>query len=336
MHEYFKSTMKPKRKTMSQDKAQENSQQETSQNPSSPTGRRSHGNKQSKQKSSEKQDSSAQASVTRSKTHKNKQTNVQGSLTDDQNEEKQETTQVDFTEEGEDVCMTVHLSAQDEHKFMDENSSSDEEEDYNDSSLNNNNKNATAESSSEDDEQQDSLSEQEFSQESGEIQDQEEDEFSRYKSPRKEKKQKRKSLMTTFKKMQEIVSKKGYIDAKSPEKLTRDVNIKDSEPNRFNYRAPKCRTGRGDRDQQTTRCKAGKSNHLLERGDLAESPSEVTIYRNAVKNKIGHRRASLSSEDQEIKFNYNAHTITEQDDIDEYSPPNRFIAEICRHYENKQ
>ena len=255
----------------------------------------------------------------------------------------QRNSSIRFQEDGQEMLLDVHANER-AGEFGGE--SSDDEIDFNSSQASNTNASATAseiEGSSEDNSSQSSSSSD------GEIESNAEK--SAEEPPRKQAKkaiEKRSSVGETLQQVRQLVDKKGYIDAKSLEALASKLEGQENRSMRnlgvkVNP-APKRRAGGGDRETTPVRGGSGsyhkKTKSKVHFRDepvkdklIHEADSDVTIYRNAVKNKIQSKRASSSSDDlslNELTGELNLFD-TEQENL-----PNAFIAEIRSHYQEQK
>ena len=89
--------------------------------------------------------------------------------------------------------------------------------------------------------------------------------------------------------MQSIINKKGYINARELQNLTKglDARNKIEIPEKFVIAKPKRKVGGGDRE--------------ITKGKVTEDQASIiSIYRQAVKNRIDKRNSSLSEEGELI------------------------------------
>ena len=257
-----------------------------------------------------------------------------------------------FQEDGQEMQFVVHA-----HESRGDFGDTSHDETYLGSQVSNTNASATASdsdlnsdrSSDEEDSASDSHSE-------GEIDSDSESE-QKVKSTRASTPGRRTSAVgEALHKVQRIVSKKGYIEAKTLEQLTGDLDIGAPPAARYlgtkTQSKPKRSSGAGDRE--ATGRPSGKSAATGRTGKIKmhfdkptrqvnwadpEAESDITVYKNAVRNKINHYRSSSSSDDLNVHdfrqmTNTNQHSI--EMDVEQSNMPSQFISEIRRHYEQQQ
>ena len=156
-----------------------------------------------------------------------------------------------------------------------------------------------------------------------------EDEARYRKLKSKSKKKKRHSVEDTLNKVQCIISKKGYVDADTMEKLTRRMNDRAEDK-------PKKYAGGGDRTPPSKR----KGKVQFTSPTLMKSPSDMTVYEQAVRmkdvNNVNHKRPSTSSEDD---IDMDCFDSSDEMDYLEHNShqlmTDNFIADMKRHYQEE-
>ena len=151
----------------------------------------------------------------------------------------------------------------------------------------------------------------------------------------------------TFETIQKIVSEKGYVDANALNRLTKRMNKQPQDtcdkPQPSTSRVlkpenkPKRNAGGGDREGKI-KASSIRKDITYTHGDLGNSPSEVTIYRKAVKDKKkeSDKRFSSSSEEMEIDAVDYDGVQTGCHSDDNLSMAHSFIAEMRRSYEENR
>ena len=151
----------------------------------------------------------------------------------------------------------------------------------------------------------------------------------------------------TFETIQKIVSEKGYVDADALNRLTKRMNKQPQDtrdkpqPSTSRVLKPenklKRNAGGGDREGKI-KASSIRKDITYTHGDLGNSPSEVTIYRKAVKDKKkeSDKRFSSSSEEMEIDAVDYDGVQTGCHSDDNLSMAHSFIAEMRRSYEENR
>ena len=131
--------------------------------------------------------------------------------------------------------------------------------------------------------------------------------------------------------MQKIIQKKGFVDAEAMNKLKRKMQHNDFEP------PAKCKVGGGDREfmRRHSHAKRGRVK-FLSPIKCALSPSEITIYDQAVKLKSSLKRPSTSSEDEDMDWMDLGEDMDGVEEVLVQSPQimaDDFIADMKKHYD---
>ena len=149
-------------------------------------------------------------------------------------------------------------------------------------------------------------------------------------------KRKKRLYEETFQKMQKIISKKGYVDADAMRKLMKKLNQDDTT-------SAKQHVGGGDREE-TVYGKMGKKSskrpgmvQFKQNGidqNSAHSPSDVTIYNQAVMMKSNLKRPSTSSEEEmDIDFVDSSDEMEFLEHNSNQIMAENFIADMKQHYD---
>ena len=157
--------------------------------------------------------------------------------------------------------------------------------------------------------------------------------------PRKARKSQEKlpdrGLGAALKKMQQIINKKGYIQADEMNQLTQGLDPKNhiQIPDQFVVKKWKSTVGGGDRE--ITMHNEGRTINRLNGTRMGDDRSSViTIYQQAVRNKINKRGSSSSKEGEII----NTSDKIEPMEVEEpyQNNPSNFISAMRRDYDQRQ
>ena len=146
--------------------------------------------------------------------------------------------------------------------------------------------------------------------------------------------------------VQNLVNKRGYIDAKELERLTGGLELNTGRKDKAQYLGTrleskaKRRTGGGDREFQQPKSKARTGRNRVQflkdpDSQHHDSDSEMTIYQSAVRNKIDQYRSSSSSDELNLHdLSLTRDNRNNDDHNDRLS--HEFISEIRKHYEDQK